>query len=92
MRTLRNGVMTQSFFYPGHIDHDSEYGPVQFADGLLVPVGGLETAVESASWGRIKERARSSRFPGGGAHGAGLFPANPPFFGNVNRSGDRDVT
>ena len=37
--------MTQSFFYPGHIDHDSEYGPVQFADGLLVPVGGLETAV-----------------------------------------------
>lgn len=38
------------------IDPDSPTpGPVEFADGLLVPVGGLAgSAVESVTWGRIK--------------------------------------
>ena len=35
-------------------DQNQERGPDQFADGLLVPVGGSGSAVESVSWGRIK--------------------------------------
>ena len=30
--------------------------------------------------GAYQVRARSSRFPGGGAHAAGLYPGKPPFF------------
>ncbi len=42
-----------AFLFPA-IDHDSAHGPDQFADGLLVPVGGRDSAKESVSWGRIK--------------------------------------
>ena len=41
------------FFIPV-FDSNFAQGPDQFADGLLVPVGGVASAVESVSWGRIK--------------------------------------